>query len=88
MVLLKIELNEILPLLVVLFFHFGSGQKMLEDFQEDLRKEKQNRDEIEEKLDKLSKVLLQVKAGVDHLADKLSHLKTVSIYSLILWQLF
>lgn len=54
----------------------SSGQKMLEDFQEELRKEKQNRNEVEEKLDKLSKVLLQVKAGVDHLADKLSHLKT------------
>lgn len=52
---------------------------MLEDFQEELQNEKQNRNEVEEKLDKLSKVLLQVKAGVDHLADKLTHLKTVSI---------
>ena len=56
-----------------------SGQKMLEDFQSHLEKEEDRRDNAEEKLQRSSKILVSVKAGVDHLADKLHHLKAVSL---------
>ena len=52
---------------------------MLEDFQSHLEKEEDRRDNAEEKLQRSSKILVSVKAGVDHLADKLHHLKAVSL---------
>ncbi|GAB1597663.1 coiled-coil domain-containing protein 151-like isoform X2 [Argonauta hians] len=54
----------------------SSGQKMLEEFQNKLHEEETKRNETENKLEKMSKILLQVKSGIDHLADRLSHLKT------------
>ena len=51
---------------------------MLEDFQNHLDKEEGRRDTAEEQLHKASKNLVYVKAGVEHLADKLYHLKAVS----------
>lgn len=53
----------------------SGGQKMLEDFQSHLEKEEDRRDNAEEKLQRSSKILVSVKAGVEHLADKLHHLK-------------
>eukprot|EP00106_Octopus_bimaculoides_P020508 XP_014787950.1 PREDICTED: coiled-coil domain-containing protein 151-like [Octopus bimaculoides] len=57
------------------------GQRMLEEFQEKLQEEETSRSEIENKLEKMSKILLQVKSGIDHLADRLSHLKTPKGYT-------
>ncbi|XP_036357591.1 coiled-coil domain-containing protein 151-like isoform X2 [Octopus sinensis] len=57
------------------------GQRMLEEFQEKLQEEETSRAEIENKLEKMSKILLQVKSGIDHLADRLSHLKTPKGYT-------
>ena len=51
---------------------------MLEEFQNHLVKEEDRRDDAEEKLQRSSKILVSVKAGVEHLADKLYHLKAVS----------
>ena len=57
---------------------------MLEDFQNHLEKEEDRRDDAEEKLQRSSKILVSVKAGVEHLADKLHHLKAVSWAVLVL----
>lgn len=51
---------------------------MLEEFQAHLSKEENRRDTADEQLQRASRILVQVKAGVEHLADKLHHLKAVS----------
>ena len=66
---------NILNLSSLLFF---SGQRMLEDFQTHLKKEEERRGDSQDKLDRSSKILVNVKSGVEHLADKLQHLKAVS----------
>jgi len=59
--------------------HPSSGERMLEEFQGHLHGEESRRDNAEEHLHKASKNLVAVKAGVEHLADKLYHLKAVSL---------
>jgi len=54
----------------------SNGQRTLEKFQTHLEEKKIQRDEINERLEKTSQVLVKVKAGVEHLADKLQHIKT------------
>lgn len=51
---------------------------MLEEFEQHLKEEEQRRDDASEKLERSSNILVSVKAGVEHLADKLHHLKTVN----------
>lgn len=53
----------------------SGGERMLEEFQNHLDKEANRRDLAEDHLHKASKNLVSVKAGVEHLADKLYHLK-------------
>ncbi|KAK7466000.1 hypothetical protein BaRGS_00037437 [Batillaria attramentaria] len=53
----------------------SSGQTMLEEFENHLAKEERRRDDADERLQRASRILVQVKAGVEHLADKLHHLK-------------
>ncbi|KAK6167857.1 hypothetical protein SNE40_021789 [Patella caerulea] len=53
----------------------SSGEMMLEEYETHLQKEEARRDEADEKLQRSSKILVSVKAGVEHLADKLHHLK-------------
>lgn len=53
----------------------SSGQRMLEEFQAHLKLEETRRDEGQGKTDRASKILVNVKAGVEHLADKLQHIK-------------
>ncbi|XP_041099410.1 coiled-coil domain-containing protein 151 isoform X2 [Polyodon spathula] len=53
----------------------SSGQQMLEEFASHLREEEKRRDEARERLDRLSRVLSTVRAGVEHLRDKLQHVK-------------
>ncbi|XP_022084175.1 coiled-coil domain-containing protein 151-like [Acanthaster planci] len=53
----------------------SSGQRMLEQFQAHLKNEEDRRTTSQDKLDKSSKILVNVKSGVEHLADKLQHLK-------------
>ena len=51
---------------------------MLEDFEAHLDKETGRRDGLLDKFNRQSHILFDVKSGVEHLADKLSHLKAVS----------
>ncbi|XP_052790334.1 outer dynein arm-docking complex subunit 3-like [Mya arenaria] len=53
----------------------SGGERMLEEFQAHLHSEEERREQADEKLHKASKNLVAVKAGVEHLADKLYHLK-------------
>lgn len=53
----------------------SSGQMILEEHETHLAKEEKRRDDADEQLQRASRVLVQVKAGVEHLADKLHHLK-------------
>jgi len=53
----------------------SSGQRILEEFQSHIDEKKKERDDSELRLEKASDVLVKVKAGVGHLADKLQHLK-------------
>lgn len=53
----------------------SGGERMLEEFHNHLDKEEERRDNAEDKLQRSSKILVSVKAGVEHLADKLYHLK-------------
>lgn len=51
---------------------------MLEDFQQHLADEDKRRDDLLDKLKRQSHILFDVKSGVEHLAEKVSHLKAVS----------
>ena len=51
---------------------------MLEEFESHLVAEEERCSGAHSTLDKSSKILVSVKAGVEHLADKLQHLKAVS----------
>ncbi|KAL8618412.1 hypothetical protein ACOMHN_050180 [Nucella lapillus] len=53
----------------------SSGQMMLEEFEGHLAKEEGRCDDADQRLQRASRTLVQVKAGVEHLADKLHHLK-------------
>ncbi|XP_058864127.1 outer dynein arm-docking complex subunit 3-like isoform X1 [Acipenser ruthenus] len=53
----------------------SSGQQVLEEFASHLREEEKRRDEARERLDRLTRVLSTVRAGVEHLGDKLQHVK-------------
>lgn len=54
-----------------------SGQKVLEEFEEHLRSEEKRLKECRARLNKLSKLLIQVKAGIEHLFEKLQAIKLV-----------
>ncbi|XP_022320197.1 outer dynein arm-docking complex subunit 3-like [Crassostrea virginica] len=53
----------------------SSGERMLEEFQSHLQKEDDRRSLAENNLNRNSHIMVSVKAGVEHLADKLHHLK-------------
>lgn len=52
---------------------------MLEEFQNHLQKEEDRRSHAEDNLNRNSNIMVSVKAGVEHLSDKLHHLKAVSL---------
>ena len=56
---------------------FFSGQRLLEEFETHLKDEEGRCDKAHNKLDKSSKILVDAKSGVDHLSEKLKHLKVV-----------
>ena len=51
---------------------------MLEEFESHLDEAKTTCKDSKEKADRASKLLAQVKNGVDHLSEKLQHIKAVS----------
>jgi len=53
----------------------SSGQRMLEEFQQRLNDEEKRCEEANQRQERTSRILVNVKAGVEHLADKLQHLK-------------
>lgn len=53
----------------------SGGERMLEEFQNHLEKEESRRDSAEDNLHKASRNLVSVKAGVEHLSEKLYNLK-------------
>ena len=59
------------------YFFYYSGQRLLEEYESHLAKEEDRRDEAQARLEKSSRILIGVKSGVNHLAEKLAHLKTV-----------
>lgn len=52
---------------------------MLEEFESHLSDAKQSCSESEEKTNRTSKLLAKVKNGVEHLSEKLQHIKAVRI---------
>ncbi|XP_066564112.1 outer dynein arm-docking complex subunit 3 isoform X2 [Amia ocellicauda] len=53
----------------------SSGQQMLEECEAHLRAEEKRRDAAKEQLERLTRTLNTVSAGVEHLSDKLQHIK-------------
>lgn len=53
----------------------SSGQRMLEEFQQRLAQEEKKNAEAKDRQERANKILVNVKAGIEHLADKLQHLK-------------
>lgn len=57
---------------------FISDQQMLEECEQQLQAQQQRCDAGEERLDWLVKTLGTIRAGVEHLADKLQHITLVN----------
>lgn len=53
----------------------SSGQRMLEEFQQRLGNEEKRCLDAKDRQERANKTLVNVKAGIEHLADKLQHLK-------------
>jgi len=51
------------------------GQRILTEAQDSLKESEKRRDENLTKMDKTMKKMIEVKSGIEHLADKLHHLK-------------
>ncbi|KAJ7317012.1 hypothetical protein JRQ81_003174 [Phrynocephalus forsythii] len=51
------------------------AQNLMKELYEHLKKEEKRRDATREELDKVNRVLLEAKAGVEHLASKVQHIK-------------
>uniref|UniRef100_A0A1I8I1I5 PDZ domain-containing protein n=1 Tax=Macrostomum lignano TaxID=282301 RepID=A0A1I8I1I5_9PLAT len=60
----------------------SSGQTLLEKYQNQLLREDSDRVSIAEELERLSKVLVQAKAGVEHLHEKLAHVRAPRSHAL------
>ncbi|KAM4035909.1 outer dynein arm-docking complex subunit 3 [Anomaloglossus baeobatrachus] len=53
----------------------SSGQQVLEELQAHLQKEEKRRDKYKEELEKMAKILVAAKSGVEHLSTKVQHVK-------------
>ena len=51
-----------------------------------MQKEESRRDAARAKMEQTTKLLVQVKSDIDHLANKVHHLKAVSLLSFLLIQ--
>uniref|UniRef100_A0A8D2LF11 Coiled-coil domain containing 151 n=1 Tax=Varanus komodoensis TaxID=61221 RepID=A0A8D2LF11_VARKO len=56
------------------------AQNLMKELQDHLQKEEKRRDVTQAELDKVNRVLLSAKAGVEHLSSKLQHIKLVSAH--------
>lgn len=50
----------------------------MKELSDHLQKEEKRRDATQAELDKVNRVLLNAKAGIEHLASKVQHIKLVS----------
>lgn len=60
-------------------FNF-SGQRIVEQYQKQLSDENERRESAQRDLKRSSDVLIQCKAGVEHLSEKLAHIKVTCIF--------
>ncbi len=58
---------------------YFSGQRILDEAQEKLIESEKRRDDDSTKMEKTMKKMIEVKSGIEHLADKLHHLKGVCL---------
>ncbi|KAE8619940.1 hypothetical protein XENTR_v10010041 [Xenopus tropicalis] len=56
------------------------GQQDLEELQSHLQKEEKRCEKTKEELEQMSKILNETKAGVEHLASKVKHIKVPKVY--------
>lgn len=66
---------------IVVVLHEHSGQRLLEEYEERVQGEETRKDEAQEHLERASKILIDVKTGVEHLTEKLKIFKAVSMNS-------
>ena len=57
-----------------------SGLRQVEENQLHVKEEEDRKNEAQEQLERTSKILSEMKTGVEHLAEKLKIFKAVSIY--------
>lgn len=74
--------TNIIAKTIIFYMYLNSGERILEDFQGHLDKEEDRLADSEDKLERNSRIMVSVKGGVEHLADKLHHLKAVSALSM------
>jgi len=60
------------------FFNFKRGQRTIEGHEEKLHKEEERRDNARAKMEQNRRLLVQVKSDIEHLSNKVHHLKAVS----------
>ncbi|XP_013920575.1 PREDICTED: coiled-coil domain-containing protein 151 [Thamnophis sirtalis] len=58
------------------------AQNLMKELHDHLQKEEKRRDATQAELDKVNRVLLNAKAGIEHLASKVQHIKLVSAKTL------
>lgn len=51
----------------------------MKELRDHLQKEEKRRDATQAELNKVNRVLLNAKAGIEHLASKVQHIKLVSV---------
>lgn len=51
----------------------------MKELHDHLQKEEKRRDATQAELDKVNRVLLNAKAGIEHLSSKVQHIKLVSV---------
>lgn len=55
----------------------GSQRRLHEEMQKAFKKEEQRHNEVQERMDRTSRILQLIKDCLEHLASKLSHVKVV-----------
>ncbi len=53
------------------------GQRNIEEYEDRLQKEEQRKDAARVKMEQTKRLLVQVKSDIEHLANKVHHLKAV-----------
>lgn len=62
----------------IFIFWLKRGQRVIEEQEDKLQKEEQRRDAARVKMEQTRRLLVQVKSDIEHLANKVHHLKAVN----------